>query len=265
MSSTAAAGKMTESELIARAQQALSHCNWEVGECAATWTKRFARGRTDAAFAELIGLSADQVYQRRRVWETFADVRSSYPSLKWSHFYSALTWDDAAECLQWAQEIQSTVAEMKAWRRAQRGEDLSQASEDEPYSILLGEPSAVKVPSEAPFGDGSRESTGRTSSGSEVPALAGVARFSEGESEYTPFRDGAASPAPGANGSRKTSEREAPTPEQAIKRITTALERCRAMLTAEVCKEFPRMPEKIRQRFLIAVQDLQSSADDLAS
>ena len=121
MGSTVVAGKESESELVRRVQDALSHCNWDVGECAAIWTKRFARGRTDADFAALVGLSADQIYQRRRVWETFADVRESYPSLKWSHFYSALTWDDAAECLQWAQDIQATVAEMKAWRRAQRG------------------------------------------------------------------------------------------------------------------------------------------------
>ena len=64
---------------------------------------RFARGRTDADFAQLVGLSADQVFQRRRVWETFADVYSGYPALKWSHFYVAVAWDDAAECLQWAQ------------------------------------------------------------------------------------------------------------------------------------------------------------------
>ena len=146
MGSTVA--KDTEAELIQRAQLALSSCSWEVGECAAQWTQRFARGRTDADFAMLIGLSADQVYQRRRVWETFADVRANYPALKWSHFYSALTWEDAAECLEWAQEIQATVAEMKAWRRAQRGEDLTQAAAEEPYSMLLGETVAVKAPGE---------------------------------------------------------------------------------------------------------------------
>lgn len=260
MGSTTVTGKDTESDLISRAQQALSHCNWEVGECAATWTKRFARGRTDADFADLVGLTADQVYQRRRVWESFADVRDSYPSLKWSHFYAALTWDDAAECLQWAEEIHSTVAEMKAWRRAQRGEDLSQAAEEEPYSILLGEPAAVKVPSDAPF-DGTRVASGRMGTGSEVPTLAGVARQSDDAGEYTPFRDGAASPPPG---SQAASVREAPTPEQAIKRITSAVERCQAMLTPDVRTAFPKLPEKVRQRFLVAIRDLQKSIHDLA-
>ena len=41
-------------------------------------------------FGAMVGLSSDQVYQRRRVWETFGDVSESYPSLKWSHFSSVV-------------------------------------------------------------------------------------------------------------------------------------------------------------------------------
>ncbi len=110
--------KETEEELISKAQSAVSQSNWVVGECAYKWTQRYARGRGDGDFAALLGLTADQVFQRRRVWQTFADVCQNYPALKWSHFYAALTWDDAPECLQWADENQSTVSEMKAWRRA---------------------------------------------------------------------------------------------------------------------------------------------------
>ncbi|MBX3438790.1 MAG: hypothetical protein KF861_14950, partial [Planctomycetaceae bacterium] len=121
----------TEEDLIQRAQEALNQCNWVIGECAAAWTERYARGRTDADFGSRIGLSSDQVYQRRRVWETFGDVRSEYPRLKWSHFYAALNWDDAAECLGWAEEMQATIAEMKAWRRAQHGEDLTERADEE--------------------------------------------------------------------------------------------------------------------------------------
>jgi hypothetical protein len=72
----------TEEDLIQRAQEALNHCNWVIGECAAAWAERYARGRTDADFGNRIGLSGDQVYQRRRVWETFSDVRHDYPHLK---------------------------------------------------------------------------------------------------------------------------------------------------------------------------------------
>ncbi len=259
--SSQSTAKETEADLIRRAQQALSQCNWEVGECASIWTKRFARGRTDADFAVLVGLSPDQVYQRRRVWETFADVRENYAELKWSHFYSALTWDDAAECLQWAQEIQATVAEMKAWRRAQRGEDLSQAAAEEPYSLLLGETVAVKAPGDGASEPGRGSESARSSSGQDIPTMAGVARQSEEGGEYAPFRDGAATPPPDADQQR---EREAPTPEQAVKRITSALERSEAMLTAEVRRAFPKLPEKVRQRFLRAVRELEKKCRDLA-
>src|SRR6516164_10224599 len=105
----------SEEQLVSRAQEAVSQCRWVVGECAAKWTERYARGRTDADFAVLIGITADQVYQRRRVWEQFAGVRDQFPSLKWSHFYAALSWDDARDCLSWAEETRSTVAEMRAW------------------------------------------------------------------------------------------------------------------------------------------------------
>jgi len=261
MGSSETAVQNSESELIQRAQQALSHCNWEVGECAAIWTKRFARGRTDADFALLVGLSPDQVYQRRRVWETFADVRENYLTLKWSHFYSALTWEDAADCLQWAEDIQATVAEMKAWRRAQRGEDLTQAGDEEPFS-MLGEMVAVKAPFDSdgtgsPRGDGTR-----SANGNEMPAMAGVARQSDDSGEYAPFREGAAT-VPG-NQRLESTQREEPSTEQLVKRMTTALERASAMLTADVLGEFPTLPEKVRQRFLRAVRDLQNRVHDLA-
>ena len=51
----------SEDQLVSRAQMALSSCNWTLGECAALWTKRYSKGRTDAAFGEMIGLSADQI------------------------------------------------------------------------------------------------------------------------------------------------------------------------------------------------------------
>lgn len=114
----------TEGMLLHRAQLAVSRTNWEVGECAGLWTRRFARGRSDADFGLLCGLSADQVYQRRRVWETFANVYQNYSNLRWGHFYAALNWDDASTCLEWADAVQAGIAEMKAWRRAQRGDDL---------------------------------------------------------------------------------------------------------------------------------------------
>jgi hypothetical protein len=256
MPSAPAARAESESDLIARAQTAVSRCNWEVGECAAVWTKRFSRGRTDADFAELVGLSADQVYQRRRVWETFGDVGDNYPGLKWSHFYSALTWDDAAECLQWAQDIGATVAEMRAWRRAQRGEDLSTVSDDDSLGWLPTEASEVRVPGSTVVTVNGARAEGEPREA--APVAAGVARESGSSDEYAPFRADAMTPprAPAA-------VRPAPSLEQIARRLTTTIERCAAAMNDEFVEHFETLPEKDRKRLLKAVASLAEKVDDL--
>jgi hypothetical protein len=257
----------SEEELINRAQLAVSQCNWAVGECAYKWTQKYARGRTDADFATLLGLSADQVYQRRRVWETFADVHSTYPSLKWSHFYAGLNWDDAPECLQWADENQATVAEMKAWRRALRGEDLTtvEPATDE-WGVTFVPSDAVAVRDPAEFGDADRRGrVGRNETHERTAAetVMGVARDSAGgsgtgDSGYAPFRSGAGSPAPRESDSVAVAPRPHVAPEQLITRMSGTLERINEALTAEVLKEFKSLPDKKRARFLKAVSGLST-------
>lgn len=114
----------TEYQLIRTAQEAANSGNWIVGECACRWMFAYGKGRTDEAFGELIGLSKDQVFQRRRVWEAFGKIHSRFKKITWTHFREALQWDDAETVLTWAEDCEATVAEMRAWRRAQRGEDL---------------------------------------------------------------------------------------------------------------------------------------------
>jgi hypothetical protein len=252
----------TESQLVERAQQALSNCSWTVGECAALWTKRHARGRTDADFGALIGLSGDQVYQRRRVWESYGDVREKYAALKWSHFYSALTWDDAAECLQWANEMQASIAEMKAWRRAQRGEDLAEPSLDEepPFDPLAEFVTAEQAAVRPPNGVRPRGEVGNSSDGSERAAVAaGVARQAGDESDYAPFGKGARGSAPteaGKQGAELSSE-------QVFKRLAAALEKCDQALTPSVLEDFGELPVALQQRFLKAVKSLSGKAAGL--
>jgi len=256
----------TEAELVGRAQAALSNCSWTVGECAAKWTKRYAKGRTDADFGTLIGLSGDQVYQRRRVSETFSDVKDHYQNLKWSHFYTALTWDDAAESLKWADDMQATIAEMRAWRRAQHGEDLTEASGEEapPFDPLLEFMSAESRPvrdyedSERTGRGGERGSRG--SSDREPTATASTVARQAGEpEEYSPFGKGARGAAPEA-GSKSSA---APSAEQNFKRVTAALEKCNTTLAPAVLEEFSELPVSLQQRFLKAVKDLASKADGL--
>ena len=87
----------SEEQLISKARDAVSQCNWVVGECASKWTQRYAKNRTDADFGQMVGLSGDQIFQRRRVWEAFGESHKNFGSLKWSFFYVALNWDDAED------------------------------------------------------------------------------------------------------------------------------------------------------------------------
>lgn len=260
----------TEEQLIARAQRALSTCNWEIGECASQWTRRHAKGRGDADFGALVGLSGDQIFQRRRVWETFSDVYQNYPHLKWSHFYVVINWDDAAECLGWANEMDATVAEMKAWRRSQRGEDLTEPSDEEDAFAASGEYLTASVgmvqdprdfngegrrsyDEDAPFDDSS------VSMGDRVETAISAARESP-NSDYAPFGKGARGPAPG----EQKGERVDLSPEQVLKKVCTMLERSVAALTPEVLEEFGSAPLTVQQRLLDAIENLQARTAGLA-
>lgn len=260
----------SEDQLVSRAQEAVSQSRWVVGECAAKWTERYARGRTDADFAGLIGVSADQVYQRRRVWETFAGIRDDFSALKWSHFYAVLTWDDAVDCLRWAAETGSTVAEMRAWRRAQRGEDLTvDPLEEESVQFVPSQPEVVYVPGESGTGGARGEAVAERVAGEDQRAvLAGVARQggSNGD-DYSPFRSGAALPPPreqpaesigGAGGTG-----EPPSTEQLVKRLTHTLERFVKLMTPEFRREFRNLSEPVKKRFHSSLEELAAHVAEL--
>lgn len=117
----------TEEQLIDRARQAVESSAWIVGECASKWTEKYSRGRSDTAFGDLVGLTGEQVRQRRAVWNRFGISNSNW-KLSFTHCYTALNWTDADACLSWSADVGATVAEMKAWRRARHGEDLTQSA-----------------------------------------------------------------------------------------------------------------------------------------
>lgn len=261
--------KLTEDQLIERAREALSDSSWVIGECAAQWTKKYAKGRTDADFGAMVGLSGDQVYQRRRVWETFGDVRDQYTLLKWSHYYIALTWDDAPECLQWAEENKATVAELKAWRRALNGEDLTisepfeEYPEDSEVTFVSDEPISVKDPSDYELSE--RSGSGLREQSDSPATVGGHARDVGGSgNDYSPFRSGAAAPGPNGSGSEvSVVAKPEISPEQAIKRISSAVERSYKMLTPDVQSAFSELSPKLKKRFIKAVSDLNSVAAKL--
>lgn len=149
----------SEAALIRGAKEAVSDCAWKVGEFASRWTAAWARGRTDNDFGAAIGMTGDQVYQRRRVWDRFGGKTDIYRNLSWSHFYAALAWEDAESWLQWASDKQATVAEMKAWRTAKTAQEFLP-----PDGERDGDPFAG---SEDPFGEG-EEGAGTDAGGTEA-------------------------------------------------------------------------------------------------
>jgi len=259
----------SEEQLISFARDAVSQCNWVVGECASKWTTKYARGRTDGDFGQMVGLSGDQIYQRRRVWEAFGTTHDNYNNLKWSFFYVALNWEDATKCLNWADENEATVAEMRAWRRAQNGEDLY-AEPDEHYSewaapLVMDTSdmplSTVQDPAGfVPAGEGPR--AGVAYEGGAAETMAAAARES---GEYAPFRSGAAAPAPGEQSAEiAVLERPDPTPDQVWKRTVSMLERINKSLDSGVMKTFEQQPEKVQQRLLAAFGEIQDKLGELA-
>lgn len=108
----------TEYKLIRTAAEAVHQGNWIVGECASRWWHQYRKGRTDGDFGEMIGMTEDQVYQRRRVWEEFGKDYHEFPRLTWSHFREALNWDSAIDILDWADNQGASVREMVAYYRA---------------------------------------------------------------------------------------------------------------------------------------------------
>lgn len=261
--------EVTESEeqLIDRAQSAVSQSNWVVGECASKWTQKYARGRTDADFGRQVGLSGDQVFQRRRVWETFSDVFNEYGELKWSHFYVALNWDDAPECLQWADEQTATVSEMKAWRRAQRGEDLTEDLSSEPPLDEWAAANVLSISSDAasevkPAGDPSATvpfTPGQSSEREAADTVPAFAREAGGEfsEDYVPFRNTAGGKAPeGEQADVAVLERPRPTAEALVKRWTSSVARINRMLDEQLVKDVKKLPEKLRVRFVEEVREL---------
>jgi len=273
MSQTKTAKHETEKELIQRAQTAVSQCNWTVGECAVQWTKKFARGRTDADFGELVGMSGDQVYQRRRVCETFTDVRDNYSALKWSHFYIALNWDDAAECLSWANENEATIAEMKAWRRLQRGEDVTTSATEDQEALLVGNDGAAAFDAY----DSDRPGVVRAEGDLDLPAsrapmpagsakrgreTSDAATLSASSGEYAPFRTGATTP-PRETLDDVPGDVSSTGVEQTVKRVVAMLERCAKSITPDVQRQFSKLPERVRVRFAAAMKELRERAADL--
>ena len=160
----------------------------------------------------------------------------------------------------------ATVSEMKAWRRAIRGEDLTAEPAPDEFG---GDPSILHLSgSPAEVRDvGELEPAGETNAanGGDRPETVGAApRGTDGE-DYAPFRSGAASPAPGEQPAAGPglAVAEGPSALRVVKRATATLRRINDALSPEVLQDVKTLPQKIRDQFTAAVAELSSKTAGL--
>ena len=175
-----------------------------------------------------------------------------------------------AKRLQWAEENEATVAEMKAWRRALKGEDLTTEAEFDDWS---GDPGVAFVPTEASpvldpdSFDGSGEGGSRGSAADSPELVSAVARDADGGAgggDYSPYRQGAASPPPKESGGvTAVVEKPLLSAEQMLKRAVTTLERINKALTEEMLQEIKKQPQKKRDRLVKVVGEISSKTAKL--
>jgi len=113
----------------------VSQTNWEKGSVILSWRNDLiAAGLpntaySDEAWARRVGnVTPQHVGKLRRVAERFGEKSNDFTGLYWSHFNTALDWDDAELWLEGAVQNGWSVAQM----RAQRWETLGGTDEQRP-------------------------------------------------------------------------------------------------------------------------------------
>ena len=113
----------------------VSTTNWEKGRIICQWREELqsadapAAEYSDEAWARLVGgVTGQHVGRLRRTFEKFGDVFEQYEGLYWSHFQSAMEWEDAEMWLEGAVQSGWSVSKM----RRQRWETLGAVAADEP-------------------------------------------------------------------------------------------------------------------------------------
>lgn len=125
---------------IGRWNQLISSTNWEKGRIISDWRNSLvAQGApateySDEAWARRVGgVTAPHIGRLRRVFDRFGSQYESYPGLYWSHFLSALDWDDAELWLEGAMRSGWSVSQM----RDQKWQASGAAEENRPNTAEI--------------------------------------------------------------------------------------------------------------------------------
>lgn len=105
---------------VGRWNHLLSATNWEKGKIICQWRKDLEAGGatssefSDEAWSRRVGnISPQHVGRLRRVSARFDKARKGYSGLYWSHFQSAVEWEDAELWLEGALQNRWSVAQMR--------------------------------------------------------------------------------------------------------------------------------------------------------
>ncbi len=125
----------TSAPYLGQWNRLVSTTNWEKGRIILEWRQALvasgapAAEYSDEAWSLRVGnVTGQHVGRLRRVYERFDALRAELTALYWSHFQSALDWDDAEMWLEGAQQSGWSVAEM----RRQRWQTLGAIEADRP-------------------------------------------------------------------------------------------------------------------------------------
>lgn len=116
--------QMSVDQLKQEGHKVTTASNWTFGEIASRLVAE--HNWTDQQVADEFGKSQPSVNFARRIFERFYS-RGNKVSFVWREWKQIIAWSDADKCLDWAEEMEATFAEMAAWRRAQNGEDIKAA------------------------------------------------------------------------------------------------------------------------------------------
>lgn len=117
----------------------ISSTNWDKGQIIYEWRAALKKAQapttelSDEAWAQRVGgVTGQHVGRLRRVYERFGETRGQYEGLYWSHFQSALDWDDAEMWLEGGIQNGWSVAKMRKarWEALGAPEDLKPKDDD---------------------------------------------------------------------------------------------------------------------------------------
>lgn len=101
----------------------VSTTNWDKGRIICAWRDELKKSGapvsqySDEAWAQIVGdVTGQHVGRLRRTSERFGEVSAEYDGLYWSHFQTALDWEDAEMWLEGALQNKWSVSQMRAQR-----------------------------------------------------------------------------------------------------------------------------------------------------